>query len=264
MSLLDCDPLMAGEISFMTIGGTSQRTARVLTNRTVARLFHLRPSHSPALMNHSSRHPMLRLVSGGATEVLSDDTALVSAVQTGSASAAARFHDRVRPTVDRTLSRLLGVRDPDYDDLAQQSLIELVMSIDGFRGECPLDAWISIVSARVVYRHLRRRKLERRLFVVQAVDAGLERATMPQVATRNLVRHIEGHLESIDPKKAWAFVLHDVHGYDLQEVAEITGSSVAAAQSRLVRGRRELQRRLADDPEMAHWVNVAGHEQVAP
>lgn len=218
----------------------------------------------PMLMNQPLRQTPLRLIPGGAERPPDDDGALVRAVQAGHASDAAAFHDRVRPIVDRTLSRLLGPRDPDYDDLAQQALIELVMSIDSFRAECPLDAWISILSARVVYRHLRRRKLERRLFVVDGNETNLERATVPQVAARNLVRHIEKHLESLDPKKAWAFVLHDVHGYDLQEIAQITASSVAAAQSRLVRGRRELHRRLADDPELSAWMsNTATKDPVA-
>jgi DNA-directed RNA polymerase specialized sigma24 family protein len=39
-------------------------------------------------------------------------------------------------------------------------------------------------------------------------------------------------------------LLHDAFGYDLDEVAELTNSTAAAVQSRLVRGRRDLTERV--------------------
>jgi DNA-directed RNA polymerase specialized sigma24 family protein len=40
-------------------------------------------------------------------------------------------------------------------------------------------------------------------------------------------------------------LLHDAFGYDLSEVAALTSSTEAAVQSRLARGRRDLQERMA-------------------
>jgi DNA-directed RNA polymerase specialized sigma24 family protein len=41
-------------------------------------------------------------------------------------------------------------------------------------------------------------------------------------------------------------LLHDVVGHELTEIAALTGASVAAVQSRLVRGRHELMERLGN------------------
>src|SRR6478752_972066 len=75
-----------------------------------------------------------------------DDSVLLAGLKARDSGLCAAFYDRVRPIVDRTLRRLLGQRDNDYEDTAQKALFELVDTIDRFRGECPLDAWISIVA----------------------------------------------------------------------------------------------------------------------
>jgi RNA polymerase sigma-70 factor (ECF subfamily) len=51
----------------------------------------------------------------------------------------------------------------------------------------------------------------------------------------------------MDPARAEAVFLHDVLGHELAEIAVITGATVAAAQSRLVRGRKELLERLQSE-----------------
>lgn len=210
----------------------------------------------------------LRLVTGEQAESPdAADTELLREVRRGDPRAAARFHDRVIDVVHRTVGRLLGHRDSDYEDVVQQALIELVVTVDRFRNQCPLDAWTSIISARAVYRHLRRRKLERRLFALEGSDAVEQagRATSNTALLRIAIRRIESHLRAIEPKKAWTFLLHDVHGYELTEIAEITGASVPAVQSRLVRARKELHAMIAESGELAlQLVDLVNSQTGAP
>jgi RNA polymerase sigma-70 factor (ECF subfamily) len=214
-------------------------------------------------MSSARNQPKLWLVpsapkaSTPATPAL-DDSELLAALRSGDAGAATALHDRVRPQVDRTIRRLLGARDFDHEDIAQQAMIELVSTIERYRGDCSLDSWTSTITAHVVYKHIRRRRTERRIF--GALDADLLAQTRSpsrlgrEAVVRNLIRRVRDHLDKMDGAKAWTFVLHDVCGHDLREIAQITGVSVAAAQTRLVRGRREVHERIAGDPELADFL----------
>lgn len=185
-----------------------------------------------------------------------DDSALLAGLKARDTSLSNAFYVRVRPIVDRTLVRLLGVRDKDYEDVAQRALFELVNTIDRFRGECPLDAWISIVTARIAYRAIRRRRVERRLFADEDPQEPpqMTRSHAGAVAARQAIQRVRAELEGMNPDRVWTFLLHDVYGYDLKEVGEITGASLSAAQSRLVRGRREIHERIKRDEALARYL----------
>jgi RNA polymerase sigma-70 factor (ECF subfamily) len=210
--------------------------------------------------------PQLRLLPGEGAAVEPapvDDGVLLAAVRAGDPRAASAFCRRIRPVAERTVHRLLGRLDDDADDLVQNAVIDLVSAIDRFRGECPLDAWVSAVAAHIVYKHLRRRRLERRLFShLLAADEDGAAAIAPGTSPmpRALARAVLSLLDEMDERRAWAFVLHDVCGYNLREVAQITGSTVTAAQSRLVRGRKELHEKIGTHPDLATMLERDGGE----
>lgn len=190
-----------------------------------------------------------------------DDSQLLTAMRAGDRAVAAAFHDRIRPQIERTLLRLFGRHDVDHDDVRQLALIEIVMTIHRFRGECSLDSWVSTVTGHIVFKHLRRRQIERKLFDVLERDDLLPPSTIGtprEPLLRSLIRRVSRHLEAMGSDKAWAFILHDVFGYDLKETAQILRVSSAAAQTRLFRGRAEIHDRIASDPELANLIEELG------
>ena len=191
-----------------------------------------------------------------------DDSELLAGIRKGDRAFATAFHDRVRPHVERTVVRLLGRNDADHDDIVQVALIELVSTIERYRGDCSLDGWIATLTAHVVYKKIRRRQIERRLFSDLSDDVAEGDIALPiarhaesAVSSRNLLDRVVAVLATIGAERAWAFVLHDVWGYDLRETANIMNVSVSAAQSRLVRGRRELHAIIASDSELAEFLS---------
>ncbi len=203
--------------------------------------------------------PKLRLVKGGESLAGSaappDDARLVAAVRSGNSAMAGSFYDRTRPAVGRAVHRLLGASDSDFDDLVQIAMIELLHSLDRYRGECSLDTWASTIAANTVYKHIRRRGLERSIFARELAPEDVPQIEHQRPVLRGMVERVMQHLSQMVHERAWTFLLHDVHGYSLEEVASITGATVAAAQSRLVRGRRELHERIAGDPELANGID---------
>lgn len=215
------------------------------------------------------RAPQLRLVppSGEAAEAPRretppslDDNELVAAVRLGDDTAAMVFYGRLRPRVEGTVLRLLGRRDSEHEDFVQHALVEIVRSLVRYRGECSLEGWAASITARIVYKRLHSRSRERRIFAADALDDEASPAVSADriAIARDLCGRVRRHLDAIDEDKAWTFLLHDVCGFDLREISEITGASVSAVQTRLVRGRREVHDRMSRDRELAAALEGMG------
>ena len=189
-----------------------------------------------------------------------DDHALIAGARAGDSAIASALCNRLWPQVDRTIRKLLGRRDTDHEDLSQLALVEIVRTIDRYRGDCSLDTWSQTVTAHVVFKYIRRRRTERRIFadalaeedMPPAPNAGERRSL-----TRDILARVADHLEKMNEGRAWTFVMHELMGYELKEIAEMTNVSLAAAQSRLARGRRDLHQRVACDPELADLLKVS-------
>jgi RNA polymerase sigma-70 factor (ECF subfamily) len=67
-----------------------------------------------------------------------------------------------------------------------------------------------------------------------------------EVFARHELERVRRALALMTAERSEVILLHDMLGKDLSEIAVLMNISVAAAQSRLVRGRKELEQRLAE------------------
>lgn len=203
-----------------------------------------------------SPSPHLKLVRAERT-----DLELVSAVRRGDALVAAEFYARVSPRIWAVLRRLLRGNEQDHEDLAQQTLIALVTGLDRYRGQAPLEAWAGAVAGHVALDWLRRHRRERGIFEA-ITEATLEEPSADHpdrtVLSREVAKRLTGLLADVSQDRLDAWVLHDVHGFSLLEISEMTRASLAAVQSRLVRGRGDVHARLERAPELVAALSLKG------
>ena len=87
-------------------------------------------------------------------------------------------------------------------------------------------------------------------------ESVLDRASAPEdgplltSVRRQALRQVSAVLAKLNQSRVQVFVLHDVHGFELKEIADILGITVANAQSRLVRGRGDVHAALETEPEL--------------
>jgi len=158
---------------------------------------------------------------------------------------------RLRSVVEAALRRVTSVRDPDFEDLAQGALEGVLQAIESDPPELERsEHWVAAVARNVTIDRLRARTRERRVFLPEDEEATVVPSSAPvsgpehMTHVRQEMRRLDAALHALGPRRAIVVYLHDVLGYPLIEVAETLGTSVAAAQSRLVRGRHALLRAL--------------------
>jgi RNA polymerase sigma-70 factor (ECF subfamily) len=195
----------------------------------------------------------LRALAGGSGQDQSSepsDEQIVAGLIVGEEWAAEALYDRLQPVVDRALRRILQ-SNAEHDDHVQVVFERVIRTLveRKFAGACSLSTWATAIASNVAVDALRARIRERAV-VWEDRARGAEHAA--SVSSGNLERQLEARAEiaelhailgSMDASQAETVLLHDVHGHELSEIAVITRVSVAAAQSRLVRGRKELLRR---------------------
>ena len=178
--------------------------------------------------------PQLRVLAGGATasEVSYTDTELFDGMAAGDERIARVLYRRALPEVETTLLRLLSRRDAQHDELVQSSLERLIatVSVRRYAEACSLNTWASAFASQVGLGVLRARQRKSGARIeLGAVDA-LERQT----------EWLRANVARLSPARAEAIVLHDLMGHPLAEIAIMMRLSLSAAQSRLLRARKEL------------------------
>jgi RNA polymerase sigma-70 factor, ECF subfamily len=141
----------------------------------------------------------------------------------------------------------------EAEDLTQEVFIQLFRKIGSFRGDSAFSTWLHRMTVNQVLMHFRRRGVQNE----KTTDDG----EMPE----QIVNGTENHtrmpiLDRIALDKAitqlpngyrTVFVLHDVEGFEHEEIARMLGLSVGTSKSQLHKARLKLRGLLKKQNENA-------------
>ena len=134
----------------------------------------------------------------------------------------------------------------EAEDLAQEAFLQLFRKIGTFRGEAAFSTWLHRMAVNVVLMRLRKKGLP----VVPIEDTIETEEDSPKKEPGALDISLTGSLDRLQLKRAvdalppgyrTVFVLHDVEGYEHNEIAELVGCSIGNSKSQLHKARLKLR-----------------------
>ena len=134
----------------------------------------------------------------------------------------------------------------EAEDLAQEAFLQLFRKIGTFRGESAFSTWLHRLSVNVVLMHLRKKSLQ----VVPLDDTadGEEDTQKRDYGADDL--QLSGSIDRLQLQRAvdrlppgyrTIFVLHDVEGFEHNEIAGMVGCSIGNSKSQLHKARLKLR-----------------------
>jgi len=146
------------------------------------------------------------------------------------------------------------IKNPaDAEDLTQLAFLQVFRKIGTFRGESGFSTWLYRVTANIVLMHLRRKKpteipaedLDRRSpnGDDQRDYGSADTSMLGAIERLNIMRAIC----KLPAGYKKLFLLHDVFGYEHNEIARLLGCSTGCSKSQLHKARKRLRRLLQGD-----------------
>ncbi len=141
----------------------------------------------------------------------------------------------------------------EAEDLTQEAFLQLFRKIGTFRGESAFSTWLHRLAVNVVLMRLRKKTLAETSLEETTEpdeDAGTSRKDIggPDLRLVGSVDRVnlERAVEQLPPGYRSIFVLHDVQGYEHNEIAAIMNCSIGNSKSQLHKARMRLRELLQE------------------
>ncbi len=197
----------------------------------------------------------------GAAPKAATETQLIARAQQGDEEAYSALFEAHKRRVYSLCLRMTG-NTAEAEDLTQEAFLQLFRKISTFRGVSAFSTWLHRLSVNVVLMHLRKKGLQQ--VSLDEMDTSQEEPVKRDY--RDDDRRLLGSVDRISLTRAIAelppgyravFILHDVEGYEHNEIAEIMKCSVGNSKSQLHKARMKLRESLRESQKSAATAALA-------
>jgi len=180
-----------------------------------------------------------------AASAAAKETQLIARAQRGDEEAFAALFEAHKRRVYSLCLRMLG-NPTEAEDLTQEAFLQLFRKIATFRGESAFSTWLHRLSVNVVLMHLRKKGLNQISLDETENSQGEPIKRDYGDDDRRLVGSIDRiglnrAIEELPPGYRTVFILHDVEGYEHNEIADIMNCSIGNSKSQLHKARLKLR-----------------------
>ena len=130
----------------------------------------------------------------------------------------------------------------DAEDLTQDVFVQLFRKLKTFRGESAFTTWLHHLTVNQVLMHFRR-PVVRRERTTEDGTTPIQIKTANNSSRMSLVDHISLNeaLRQLSPGYRAVFLLHDIAGFEHQQIGKILGCTVGTSKSQLHKARMKLR-----------------------
>jgi len=190
----------------------------------------------------------------GSSEIVPLASDLVKRAQQGDSEAfAALFHTH-KARIYSVCLRMTN-NAAEAEDLTQDAFLQVFRKIASFRGDSAFSTWMHRIAVNTVLMHFRKKSLSQVSLdepyasedgskvrrEIGTKDAGLA-GCVDRIALARAMKELPPGYRTI-------FLLHEVEGYEHQEIAEMLGCSVGNSKSQLYKAKLRIREFLAHSPE---------------
>ncbi|HVG22116.1 MAG TPA: RNA polymerase sigma factor [Blastocatellia bacterium] len=170
------------------------------------------------------------------------DLELARAAAAGDATAFERLYEQYNKRVYSLCFRMLGSAS-QAEDLTQEVFLQVFKKIGSFRGDSAFTTWLHRLTVNQVLMHFRKRGVKLEHTSEEGDFTNVVETPLQSTRRISMVDRLalEKAISELPPGYRTVFVLHDVQGYEHEEISGLLDVSIGTSKSQLHKARMRLR-----------------------